>query len=141
MGDIKTPQNRLMKFPHGKVELVWNIGFAGKWNRQFKRAQVYIDSEVLRLSTPYTPFLTSMLVKSATLGTIIGSGEVKWIAPHARYSYYGKLMVGSAPKKLTSINLRYNGAPKRGAYWFERMKADHKRAIIQGAARIAGGHK
>jgi hypothetical protein len=27
----------------------------------------------------------------------------------------------------------------RGAYWFERMKANHKEEILKGAAKIAGG--
>ena len=29
-------------------------------------------------------------------------------------------------------------APTRGAYWFERMKANHKDEILKGAAKVAG---
>lgn len=104
-------------------------------------AQKFIDSEVLRLSAPYVPFQTGALNRSGITGTDIGSGEVVYNTPYARYLYYGKLMVGPAPKRLTEIPLSYNGAPKRGAMWFERMKTDHKREILDGAIKVAGGKK
>lgn len=101
--------------------------------------QKYVDSETLRLSDPYTPMQDHMLINSGALGTDIGSGQVIWNSPYARYLYYGKLMVGRAPKTLTEKDLTFHGAPKRGAFWFERMKADHKPEILKGAAKIAGG--
>lgn len=103
------------------------------------KVQKFIDSEVLRLSSPYVPHLMGILDKSGTLATVIGSGEVIWNTPYARYQYYGKVMVGSAPKKATNKDLTYHGGGMRGARWFDRMKADHKPAIIAGAALIAGG--
>ena len=98
---------------------------------------------------PYTPMLTSALIKSATISTKIGSGEVKQNTPYARYQYYGKLMVsrltGSAyarqgeSKVLTNKNLNYRKInPNAGAFWFERMKSDHKRAILNGAKKEVG---
>ena len=57
--------------------------------------QKFIDSECIRLMKPYTPMLSGVLIKSATLGSTIGSGEIVQIAPYARYQYYGKLMVSS----------------------------------------------
>jgi len=114
------------------------------------RVQQYIDSEVLRLCDPYLPFQSASggLKDAGINGTDIGSGTVKWNGPYARYLYYGKLMVGpngsswvkhGEKKHLTNRDLTYNGAPKRGSYWFERMKAAHLKGILQGAARIAGG--
>ena len=35
--------------------------------------------------------------------------------------------------------LTYNGAPDRGAYWFERAMAEHKDDVIREAAALAGG--
>ena len=105
------------------------------------KVQRYIDSEVLRLSDPYIPFQSGQLKRSGSLATDIGSGEVCWSTPYARYQYYGKLMDGSAPKTLTNIDLKYHGGGKRGSKWFERMKVDHKTDIIAGAAKIAGGRK
>ena len=114
-----------------------------------RKVQKYVDSEVLRLSEPYTPHQTGALTRSAQKATTIGSGEVKWNTPYARYLYHGKLMVSPSTgsswakrnetKVLTSVQLRYHGGGKRGRLWFERMKADHKSKILRGAARLAGG--
>lgn len=113
------------------------------------RVQKYIDSECIRLMKPYTPMLSGVLIKSATLGTTIGSGEIVQIAPYARYQYYGKLMVSSITgsawatkgesKVLTDKNLTYSKInPNAGSFWFERMKSDHKKAILNGARKLSG---
>lgn len=137
-----------IKTPRGKIEVVnvkvgtstqltatltWNPGFEPKINEQFENVQKFVESEVIRLCEPYTPFLTGMLVKSGTLGTKLGEGVIRWIAPYARYQYYGKLMVGRAPKTLTNIDLKYHGGGRRGAFWFERMKENHMDEIVAGA--------
>lgn len=111
--------------------------------------QKFIDQETLRLMDPYTPMLSGGLIKSATLGTKIGSGEINQNAPHARYQYYGKLMVSSTTgsawshgesKVLTDIDLVHNKSqhPQAGPFWFERMKADKKEQILRGAQKLAG---
>jgi hypothetical protein len=110
--------------------------------------QKFIDSEVIRLMAPYTPRQNNILIDSATIGTRIGSGEVNQTTPYARYHYYGKLMVSSITgsawasrgekKVLTDIDLKYNGAPMRGPFWFDRMKADKKEDILNGARKLAG---
>lgn len=111
------------------------------------KVQKYIDSEVIRLCDPYTPYQTGDLRKSVRTGTKIGSGEVIWNSRYARFQYYGCLMVspvtgsswaGKNEKKvLTNRPLKYHGGG--GKRWFERMKADHRDAIIRGAAVMAGG--
>ncbi len=110
--------------------------------------QTYIDNEVLRLSDQYEPFQSGALKRSGITGTKAGSGNVVWNIPYARFLYYGKVMVGpngspwakhGEKKHTIDKDLTYNGAPKRGSYWFERMKAAHLNEILQGAARIAGG--
>lgn len=115
------------------------------------RVQKFIDSECIRLMSPYTPMLNGALDKSATIGTKIGSGRIHQNAPYARYQYYGKLMVSSITgsawaskgekKVLTNIDLKHQKSkhPQAGPYWFERMKADHKAKILYGARKIAGG--
>ena len=98
---------------------------------------------------PYTPMLSGVLIKSATLGSTIGNGEITQIAPYARYQYYGKLMVSSITgsawatkgesKVLTDKNLTYSKInPNAGSFWFERMKSDHKKAILNGARKLSG---
>ena len=88
--------------------------------------QKYIDSEVLRLSSPYVPRKTGTLDRSGILGTSIGSGEVIYNAPYAANQYYN-----------TSTSRSYDA--QRGAKWFERMKIDHKEEILRGAKQLAGG--
>ena len=137
---IETPRGRIIQTANGKAQLIWNPDFQPKWNSRYNTAQMYVDSEVLRLSDPYVPFQSGMLKISGQLGTVIGSGLVVYNAPHAKYQYYGLVMVGRAPKTLTDKPLTYHGAPKRGKLWFERMKADHKQQILAGARRKAGGN-
>jgi hypothetical protein len=112
--------------------------------------QKYIDQEVIRLMDPYTPNLSGALIKTATISTKIGSGEIKQVAPYARYQYYGKLMVSSITgsawshgesKVLTDKDLQHNKSKNAlaGSFWFERMKADKKEQILREAKRLAGG--
>ncbi len=107
-----------------KVELNWNKGFSEKYTEKFSKAQKYVDNTVLRLSEPYTPLITGTLIKTGILGTIIGSGEIVYLAPYAHKVYYGKGEIG-----------RPTG-PLRGPYWFERMKNDKKDEILKGARRL-----
>ena len=134
---IETPKGSIIINQNGKAELKWNTNFKSERQNQFSAVQKYVDSEVLRLSEPYTPFLSGMLVMSGTLGTNVGSGTVQWIAPYAKYQYYGKVMAGN-PKKPTAKNLVYHGGGLRGAFWFERMKAANLTKILNGARQIAG---
>ena len=90
------------------------------------QVQRYIDSEVLRLSDPYVPMDTGIAKSSGTRHTRIGSGNVIYKTPYIRKIYYNS-------------HFNFQGAPMRGAYWFERMKSDHKMNILKGAAKLAGG--
>ena len=101
--------------------------------------QKFVDSEVLRLCDPYVPFQIGILRNQGIMGTVVGSGEVAWVSVKARYLYYGKVMVGKPPKKVTDKDLTYNGAPMRGAHWFDRMKADRGQEIVQGAQKLLDG--
>ena len=67
---------------------------------------------------PLAPRLTGTMIKSATLGTITGSGEIDYLAPYSRRQYYEH---------------------KTKSRWFETMKAQHKETILKGAEKIAGG--
>ena len=115
--------------------------------------QKFIDQECIRLMAPYTPARDGILEKSATLGTKIGSGEINQITPYARFQYYGKVMVSSITgspwaskgekKILTDRDLRHDTSkhPLAGKMWFERMKADKKDEILEGARKVAGAKK
>lgn len=147
---IKKPNDVKINNGSFDAKLIWSKDFGKQRNGGFQAAQKFIDSECIRLMSSYTPKQNGILVKSATLGTKIGSGKIEQVAPYARYQYYGMLMVSSVTgsawakhgesKVLTDKPLNYHGKnPKGGKMWFERMKADHKDAILRGAARISGG--
>ncbi|MBS1474007.1 MAG: hypothetical protein HP058_03705, partial [Massilimaliae sp.] len=125
-----------------KAQLVWNNGIM-RFNRQYSRAQVWLDNEVLKDSIPYVPMETGALYKSGKLGTVFGEGVVQWIAPYARYQYYGKVMSGPlhGPKYATDKDLHYSTEAHSQAqsFWFETTKAQNKRKWINGARRLAGG--
>lgn len=119
---IDTPQGSIIKTGDMSCKLVWSSGFGQKRTAMFNRKQEIVDSEVLRYCSPLVPLRTSMLEKSGTLGTVIGSGQVKYIAPHAYFQYY-----------QTAQSRSYDS--RRGAKWFERMKAAHKKDIQRAAER------
>ncbi|MBQ4447424.1 MAG: minor capsid protein [Clostridia bacterium] len=96
-----------------------------RFNPKFSAAQRFLDSEVLRDSAPYVPMRTGTLMKSGQLGTVIGSGEVRYNAPYASKCYYGKHMNFSKDKH-----------PQACAQWFEKAKAIKKKYWISGANKI-----
>lgn len=115
---VKTPKGTIYTYAskNGKVtaELEWNPDFAPRKEKGFENAQQFVDSECIRRMAPDTPRLTGALIKSATLGTAIGSGEIHQVVPYARRQYYEH---------------------KEKSYWFERMKNRNKDSILKGAAK------
>ena len=118
------------------------------------KVQQFVDSEILRLMVPYTPMDTGALVQSATSGTVIGSGKIRYTSPYARYLYYGEVYGPNIPIKENGITTGYWSPPHKtptgrpmtystakhpqaGKMWFERMKADHKEDIMKGAMKTA----
>lgn len=120
---ITNPRGTIISSKNGQATLSWNPNFASQRNEQFKKKQMFVDSEVLRRCSPRVPFRTGMLEKSGILGTVVGSGEVNYIAPYAAHQYYDTAEVRS-----------YDA--NRGAKWFERMKAAEKEDIFRGAEKI-----
>lgn len=125
---IETPRGQIVKNGKNKAELQWNEAFAKNRTQGFNKVQVFVDNEVLRKCDPYVPMATGMLKKSGILGTVVGSGEVIYIAPYGKYQYYHNKGTGNHNK---------NGL--RGAYWFERMKIDHKNEIFEDVKKKLGG--
>lgn len=120
---ITNPRGTIISSKNGQATLNWNPNFASQRNEQFKKKQMFVDSEVLRRCSPRVPFRTGMLEKSGILGTVVGSGEVNYIAPYAAHQYYDTAEVRS-----------YDA--NRGAKWFERMKTAEKEDIFRGAEKI-----
>lgn len=124
--DIQTPRGRVFttRTRNGQVtaRLEWASGFGPQASSDFSQAQKFVDQECLRYMDPLTPRRTGMLIKSGTLGTVIGSGTLEYLAPYARRQYHEGRSRG-----------------QRGKKWFERMKTAHGKVILKGAQRMAGG--
>lgn len=142
----QTPRGRviIVRTPGGKwvSKLIWNDNIK-RFNGQYSRAQVWLDNAVLRDSTPYVPMLTGALYKTGILGTTPGEGVVQWVAPYARYQYYGKVWAGPkyGPKYKTDKDLHINTSENSQAqsFWFEAAKAQNKSIWVRGAQHLAGG--
>ena len=98
------------------------------------RLQKMLTSEIYRRSDAYTPMQSSVLKSQVD----VGSDYVHYRVPHARYQWYGKVMVGPAPRRVTSKDLQYNGSPRRGKEWVLRMWKDHGKAVLQSIAKEGG---
>ena len=116
--------------------------------------QKAVDAAVIRECFPYLPFDEGVLAGSANTATEIGSGEVIYDTPYARYQYYGEVygpnfpitengvIVGyySPPEKFpTGEKLEYSTEknPMAGSHWFERAMADHKDDVLKEAQDAA----
>ena len=119
--NITSPRGNITTITNGDgtvtARLEWAPGFASRKAASFSKAQSFVDSECLRYMDPLTPRRTGMMIKSGTLGTVVGSGTIEYLAPYARRQYYEH---------------------KTKARWFERMKASKKDAIMKGAEKLAG---
>lgn len=155
---INQPKN--VSGANGSFNFTWSSTFSAAMADKLNKAQKFIDSETIRLMVPYTPMNSGALAESVKLGTVIGSGTLRYNSVYARYQYYGEIYGPNIPifergnsepvaffsprgqkKQPTGRQLKYNTSthPKAGKMWFERMKADHASEIAKGAAKIAGG--
>lgn len=122
---IPTPRGGRIQAGGAGAQLRWDPGFGARATQRAAVSQRFIDSEAIRLMQPYTPLQTGTLIRSATLGTAIGSGLIRQATPYAARQYYN-----------TATTRAYD--PRRGAKWFERMKLDHKSYLLRGAAQRMG---
>lgn len=123
------------------------------------RVQKAVDAAVMKYCSAYTPYVTGILASSPYSVTEIGSGEVVYPGPYARYLYYGEVMGQNIPifeddsetptafyspkgkkKHLTGEKLTYNTDknPLAGPFWDRRMAADHIQDIVEEAKKVAG---
>jgi hypothetical protein len=114
---ISTPRGSIVhittKEGDVKAVLKWNPGFGQAYTNKFGRVQVFIDNGVIKGIEPYTPLRTSMMIKSLFLGSVIGSGLIRYLAPYAKRQYYmGRVADTSSTGEL------------RGRLWFARWKAE-----------------
>lgn len=154
MAGVRQPNNAAIRAQLAEVRLAWKQTFGREQTDRFTTVQKFIDSECIRLMVPYTPMRNGILMKNAVMGTTIGSGQIVYNSPYARYQYYGvvygpnipikkngRLVGFYSPPQKHSMNrpLEYDTSrhPKAQKMWFEAMKADKREQILRGAAAIA----
>ena len=101
------------------------------------RANIFLLSEIKRLSDPYVPMDTGTLKNQAKI--ITSRGQLIYGQIYARYQWGGKVMVGRPPKRVTNTPLKYGNGTRRGKEWCSRMLADKKTELVKSVARYIGG--
>lgn len=120
--NIQTPRGMIIFNKAGtKAMLRWNKEFTPKWRSKYRRAQFAHDKKVWEECEPFTPKKTGALILSGKLGSIFGTGQIKWIAPYAARQYF---MAREIEPGL------------RGPFWFQRMKVVKGRTIIDETIKI-----
>jgi hypothetical protein len=90
------------------------------------RAQKVLDITVIKDSSPFVPFQSGTLEKSAIESSKIGSGLVVYNTPYAKSQYYGKFEHGK------------NKHPQATRLWFEIAKAENLDKWVRIAQEIMG---
>lgn len=99
------------------------------------KVQQALTGEIYKQAEPYTPMRSKTLIRTAE----VGKDHITYMQPYSRYIYYGKVMVGKPPKRVTNKSLHYGGEGKRGAMWIPRMWEEKKDEICKSIAKEAGG--
>ena len=116
--------------------------------------QKAVDAAVIRESFPYVPFAEGMLAGSANTATEVGSGEVVYDTPYARYQWYGEVYGPNIPVVENGVIVGYWSPPEKfptgrqleysrdhnhlaGSHWCERAMADHKKDVLEEAQHAA----
>ena len=109
--------------PPGKVVKELELQKGGKVQR-------YVDTAVVRYCDKYVPMRSGTLKKA--IGTVYGSGKVRYNTPYATENYYRNKGRGSG-------GTAYGGF--RGRLWFERMKAAMGVALAESVRYVAKAAK
>lgn len=93
--------------------------------------QRFHTANVVRRIQKYMPYRTGALIKLMLMQSPVEQPQVVIDAPQARYLYYGKVMVGIAPKVVTDKDLTYDKTknPQAGPFWDRRLKAAEGKAM------------
>ncbi|MEG1619290.1 MAG: minor capsid protein [Eubacterium sp.] len=123
-----------------KIDKTQAILLKRKMNHNGK-AQIFFANEIKKKSDPYVPFDTGTLKNDARIvqSKTLNNTQIIYYSVYGRYHWHGKVMVGKAPKKVTSRNMKYSIDTRRGPYWADRMWADRGTEIVRNVANYTGG--
>lgn len=87
--------------------------------------QRFHTQNVLRRITKFMPYRTGNTIKITIAQTDINKPFIVTDTPYAKYLYYGKVMVGPAPKTVTNRDLVYTKTknPQAGPFWDRALVA------------------
>ena len=105
----------------------------------FSPVQKFIDHHCMRTVAKYMPKNSGTFIRLMRIQTIIGSGKITVSTPYARMLYFGKVMVGPVPMVASDRDIKFRGAPLRGAFWWERWKNDGMGGLQKELDRKFGG--
>lgn len=94
-------------------------------------AQQFHTQNVLRRIKKYMPHLTGATYKMTILQTNIRKPQIVTDVPYGKYLFYGKAMVGKAPKTVTDKPLEYTKTknPLAGPRWDRALSAAEGKAM------------
>ena len=87
--------------------------------------QRFHTQNVLRRIQKHMPYRSGALIKETIASSPISEPRIVVPGPTGKYLYYGKVMVGTAPKVATDKPLNYTKTknPLAGPYWDRALKA------------------
>lgn len=82
-------------------------------------AQKFHTQNVLRRIQKYMPYRSGTTIKIMIAQTNLQKPEIVLDVPYGKYLFYGKVMVGKAPKRVTDRDLNYTKTKnsKAGKRW------------------------
>lgn len=97
------------------------------------RVTEHLRDTVYRLYEPYVPRENGDLYRKVTYPN---KHSIKHTSHYSHYHYKGKKAIGaSRPKgikrKISGIDMKYQGAPKRGPEWDKRMMNDRGKEVCK----------
>ena len=99
-------------------------------DKKLSAGQDYVDSECVRLMTPYVPVGLPYYRNSGALRDSVGipePGKIEYTAPLAEHDYYA------------TVDHTHGGNPQAQRMWFDFMKHRHGAEIAKGLSEITGG--
>ncbi len=139
------------KVVNGNVTAELNLK---RFERQFEKAQFWLDGQVMQDVIPFMPFRDGNLVNVSKIhsASMQGTGKVVvGVPPYGRFLYERKVMIDpetkspwarkGAKKIVTDRNLEFDKTahPDATDHWFEAAKQKHGKAWLRGVKKIAGG--
>ena len=103
--------------------------------------QRFHTANVLRRIVKFMPYRTGATIKLTQTQTVVNEPRIITAAPHAKYIYFGKVMVGDPPKQVTDRDLQYTKTknPQAGPYWDRALVAAEGAAMRNDLQRYVNG--